>query len=76
MEKQTRQVATLANLIEIGKRVVLRQKSDSIQIPPANPGDLEGMTVDLGARVSEDMGAALLRAIKEKEAKEGVTNAQ
>lgn len=76
MEKQTKQVATMANLLEISKRVILRQKSESIQIPPCNPGDLEGMNVDLGQRITEDMGAALVRAINEKKAVEGVVNAQ
>lgn len=77
MEKQTKQVATMANLVEISKRVILRQKSESIQIPPCNPGEfVEGMNVDLGQRVSEDMAAALVRAINEKKAVEGVINAQ
>lgn len=76
MEKNVQQVATLANLIEIGKRAILRQKSESIQIPPCDPNGIAGPNVDLGQRVGEDFAAALLRAIKEKEAKEGVINAQ
>lgn len=75
MEKQTKQVATMANLIEIGKRVILQQKTDSIQIPPCNPGELSEMNVDLGQRVSEDLAAALVRAVNEKKAIEGVINA-
>ncbi|WNT47149.1 hypothetical protein SPLA10_PHROGS00088 [Salmonella phage SPLA10] len=72
MTTKVKQVATIANLIEIGKRVMLRQKSEAIQIPikDYDPG------TDLGERVSEDLGAGLLKAIKEKEAKEGVINAQ
>lgn len=77
MEKQTKQVATMANLLEIGKRVILRQKSESIQIPPCDPsGFVEGMNIDLGQRVTEDLGAALVRAINEKKAIEGVIDAQ
>ena len=77
MEKNVQQVATIANLIEIGKRAILRQKSESIQIPPtSNPNEFSGMNVDLGERVAEDFGAALMRATKEKAAKEGVINAQ
>lgn len=72
MTDKVQQVATIANLVEIGKRVMLRQKSEAVQIPVEEfaPG------TDLGERVSEDMGAAILKAIKEKEAKEGVINAQ
>lgn len=66
MEKETLQVATIANLIEIGKRVILKQKNDAILLPEAS---------NLPERVAEDLGAALLQAIVEKSAKEGVVNA-
>lgn len=76
MEKQTKQVATMANLVEVIKRVILRQKSDAIQIPLCDPSEISDGNVNLGERVSEDIAAALVRAINEKKALEGVINAQ
>lgn len=76
MEKNTKQVATIANLLEIGKRVILRQKSESIQIPRTDNDGFEMNNTDLGQRITDDLGAALLRAISEKAAEEGVINAQ
>lgn len=72
MSDNVKQVATLANLIEIGKRVLLRQRTESIQIPNVDsyPG------TNIGEQVSEDLGAALVAAIKEKQAVEGVINAE
>jgi hypothetical protein len=76
MEKNTKRVATIANLLEIGKRVILRQKSESIQIPRTDNDGFEMNNTDLGKRITDDLGAALLRAINEKAAEEGVINAQ
>lgn len=65
------QVQTLANLIEIGKRVLLNIKTDSIQIP-YKEACWVGEPVDLNVKVSEDMAAALSVSIREKAALEGV----
>lgn len=78
MEENLVQQATLANLIEIGKRAILKLNREDIEIPQSRLYDAPvapGGSASYADIVAEDLAAALGAAIRDKKLKEGVTNA-
>lgn len=52
---------SIANAIEIGRRVILKSRSEDFRIPE-------------GANIEEDLAAALGVAIRDRKLKEGISN--
>lgn len=53
---------SIANAIEVGRRIILKARSEDFRIPE-------------GANVEEDLAAALGVAIRDRKLKEGIRNA-
>lgn len=84
-ESTEKQIIALANIIEIGKRVVLNVKSDFMELPKKswsrncdNSSMVgEGGATSIAERVSEDFAAELRTALEEQAiVKEVTANAQ